>query len=415
MFSVMKQRKFLISILVISNTFLALAQEKSEWRGIGRTGVYNEDSLLKKWPENGPELLWFNDSVPPGFSSVAIANNTIYCTGIVGKSDVLVALDMNGKEIWRLPYGLSWDSSYPDSRYTPTVENNRIYLSSGKGEVVCIDAQKGKIIWSVNAMKEYTGVFGRWGIAESLLTDENNVFFTPGGEKTAMIALEKQTGKLVWKTESLNDNVAYTSPLMIERNGKKQIVNVLENYIFGVWPLEGKIAWKFDFGKFKKERGNNTNTPLYYDGFLYVTSGYDHAGVKLKLADDLSSVSMIWSDTILDSHFGGAVKIGDYIYGPTWVNNTKGNWACIDWNTGKLQYETEWKNKGSIIAADGMLYIYEEKSGYVALVKADPKEFKIISSFKIERGTGPYWSHPVIHNGILYIRHGNALIAYKIK
>jgi hypothetical protein len=202
---------------------------------------------------------------------------------------------------------------------------------------------------------------------------------------------------------------------MIERNGKKQIVNVLEKYIFGVWPQDGKIAWKFDFSKYNKERCNNTNTPLYYDGCLYVTSGYDHAGVKLKLTSSLDSVSLLWTDTILDSHFGGAVKIGNYIYGPTWKTNSMGYWACIDWSTGKAQYETEWKNKGSIIAADGMLYIYEEKSGYVALAKADPEKLNIISSFKIDKGTGPHWSHPVINKGILYIRHGNAIMAYKIK
>jgi len=392
-----------------------MAQESSEWRGPGRTGVYQEDSLLKSWPKNGPELLWFSDNLPPGYSSVAIARNIIYLTGIKGKNDVLVALDMNGKELWRLPYGKAWDSSFPESRFTPTVENNRIYLSSGMGEVVCIDAEKGTILWSVNAMEEFGGKYGNWGIAESLLIDEKNVFYTTGGEKTAMIALDKQTGKVNWKAESINDNASYTSPLMIERNGIKQIISVLSKNIIGVQPQDGKIVWKFDIGKYDKERNNNTNTPLYYDGELYVTSGYDHGGVKLKLTDDLSAVSLLWTDSILDSHHGGVVKIGDYIYGPNWLNNKKGKWACISWKTGKFQYETEWKNKGSIIAADGMLYVYDEQYGNVGLVEANPKEFKVVSSFKINKGTGPYWAHPVINKGILYIRHGNALMAYKIK
>jgi outer membrane protein assembly factor BamB len=248
-----------------------------------------------------------------------------------------------------------------------------------------------------------------------LLIDKNNVYFSPGGNKTAMIALNKETGALVWKSESLNDNPSYTSPLMIEREGVRQIVNVSENYIFGVNPENGKIVWKFDFGKYQKERNNNISTPLYCDGEIYVTSGYDHASVKLKLEKELSTVSLVWTDTLLDNHHGGVVKIGNYIYGSNWKDNARGNWACIDWTTGRKCYEQNWKNKGSIISVDGMLIISEEKSGNVALLKADPKKFEIISSFKMPKGTGPYWSHPVIDNGVLYLRHGKALMAYNIK
>lgn len=400
-----------IGICVVLNTS---AQTFSEWRGPGRSGIYNETGLLKQWPENGPELLWSNENLPAGFSSVSIANNKIYLTGINGKDDMLIALDMNGKELWRKAYGLAWEGSYTESRVTPTVENDRIYLSSGKGEMVCLSAQTGDIIWKVNAIELYGGGYGRWGLAESVLIDDKNVFFTTGGSKTTMVAHDKKTGKLSWMSESLNDNPSYTSPVMIERNGKKQIVNVTENHIFGISPESGKIAWKFDFSKYRKERNNHTNTPVYHDGGLYVTSGYNHTSVKLQLADDLNNVSLSWTDDHFDSHHGGVVKIGDYLYGSNWEHNRMGNWVCLNWHTGKLQYEENWKNKGSVIAADGMLYISEGQTGYVALVKADPGKFEIISSFKIPLGTGPYWAHPVIHKGILYVRHGSALMAYNI-
>ena len=107
--------------------------------------------------------------------------------------------------------------------------------------------------------------------------------------------------------------------------------------------------------------------------------------------------------------------MGDYIYGANWLHNRMGNWTCIKWDTGELVYEKEWNNKGSIIFADGMLYCYDEKNGNIALVKADPKEFKIISSFKVPYGTGPHWAHPIIKDGILYVRHGTAIMAYIIK
>lgn len=410
----MRRFKCLFFVLLTFASALT-AQNFSEWRGKGRTGIYNETGLLKKWPDEGPKMIWFNDSIPDGYSSVAVANNMIYLTGIVDTMDVLVALDMQGKELWKTPYGQAWDASYQNSRPTPTVEGAKIYLSSGKGDVACLNAKTGKIIWKYEASKVHKGTFPRFGLSESVLIDEKRVFFTPGGNKTTMIALDKETGKLQWESESLKDNPSFCSPLMIEENGEKIIVNVIENYVFGIQPKDGKIRWTYDFGQYKKRRNNNANTPVYSNKELFVTSGYDHSTVKLKLADDLNKVSLVWIDTVLDIHHGGVVKIGNYLYGSNWEHNRMGRWVCLDWNTGKAQYETEWKNKGSIIAAEGMLYCFEEKTGYLALVEANPKEFKIISSFKIPKGTGPYWAHPVISNGVLYVRHGKAVMAFDIK
>jgi outer membrane protein assembly factor BamB len=230
-----------------------------------------------------------------------------------------------------------------------------------------------------------------------------------------MIAINKKSGKSIWKSESLKDAPSYTSPIIVERGGKKIVVNVTSNYVFGVMANNGKILWKFDFGSYAEERNNNINTPLYYEGNIFVTSGYNHKSVMLKLSDDATAVSLAWVDEVLDVHHGGVVKVGDHIYGSNWKHNTMGNWVCLDWKTGKVMYEKEWINKGSIFYADGMLYCYEEKSGNIALVKASPKDFEVVSSFKIPYGSGPHWSHPVIKDGVLYVRHGEALMAYSIK
>ena len=135
----------------------------------------------------------------------------------------------------------------------------------------------------------------------------------------------------------------------------------------------------------------------------------------LNLSEDGQSVDIAWISSVLDVHHGGVVKIGNHIYGSNWIDNRMGNWVCLDWETGEVKYETEWINKGSVIAAEGNLYCYEEKTGNIALVKATPEKFDIISSFKVPLGTGPHWSHPLIKDGVLYIRHMDALMAYDIK
>jgi len=415
-------KKFNLIVYIITLFSLnAHSQVISEWRGLGRTGVYNETGLLKVWPADGPKLLWTNDNLPEGHSSVAIGNNAIYLTGKVDSMDVLIALDIDGKLKWKLPYGRSWNQSFPESRCTPTIEGNNIYVSSGMGDLACVDAISGKFIWSQKAATEYEARFNDWGVAENLLIKDNKLFFSPVGKQTTTIALDKLTGKLIWKSESLGDSLAYVSPILINYAGKDILINVAAANIFGVDISNGKILWKFAYEDFCRPVDPpwppviNCTTPLYSDGQIYVTSGYNHVGVMLKLNADASNVEMVWKDSVLDNHHGGVVKIGDYIYGSNWINNGFGNWCCIEWKTGKKMYETKWNNKGPIISNDGFLYCYDEKSGNLGLIKATPEKFEPTSSFRIKSGKGPYWSHPVIKDGILYVRHGNALMAYLIK
>ena len=412
----LKRRVTLISVIILSSISISFSQS-SGWRGPGRTGIYNETGLLKSWPVAGPSMIWINEQLPSGFSSVTFGNNSIYITGNSDKSDVLVALDTLGKIKWNVPYGRSWNGSNPESRCIPTVEGDRVYVSSGSGDLACIDGINGTIIWSLKASETYKGTFGPWGIAESLLIDGNKLFFTTGGPETMTIALDKKTGKLVWKSESLNDNPAYVSPVLINYSGKKLIVNVSSSYVFAVDPLTGKILWKIKHLDINPEKAEQIKcvTPLYHEGKIYITGGYDHGAFMLSLTEGGNNAVIAWTDQVLDVHHGGVVLVNGYIYGSNWLSNSDGNWCCIDWNTGKKKYEEHWKCKGSIISAEGLLYLYDERSGYVGLVKANPEKFDLISSFKITKGSGPYWAHPVIHNGKLYVRHGKVLMVFNIK
>jgi outer membrane protein assembly factor BamB len=406
----------LIALTWLLFSVLINAQVVSEWRGPGRTGVYPEKNLLKQWPEKGPQLLWTNSDLPKGYSSVAAGMDMLYLTGLQDSMDVLTALDLNGTVLWQTRYGRAWNGSYPESRSTPTIDGNRIYVSSGYGDMACLDATTGERLWIVKTREQFDGTTGRWGIAESPLVYEDKVFFSCGGSKTTLVALDKITGIVKWTSVSLNDIPSYSSPLLIRHGGKVQVVAVTDNNILAVNPSAGNIEWKFNYGEYKPAdaRNNHSTTPLFYEGKLYMSSGYNHYSVMLRLNQDASEASLVWVDSTLDVHLGGVVKVGDYIFGSNWLNNGNGNWVCLDWNTGKTMYETKWFNKGSIISADGMLYCYEEKSGNLALVKPTPEKFDIISDIKITSGTGPHWAHPVIHRGILYVRHGEALMAFNI-
>jgi len=137
--------------------------------------------------------------------------------------------------------------------------------------------------------------------------------------------------------------------------------------------------------------------------------------VKLKLSPDGSTPEVVWKNTDLDPHLGGVILLGNQLYGSNWETNSFGKWVCVDWDTGKTLWITDWYNKGPIISADGMIYIYEEKTGHVGLVKPGTEKLNVVSEFKVSKGTGPYWSHPVINKGKLLVRHGDYLAVYSIK
>jgi outer membrane protein assembly factor BamB len=393
------------------------AQQISEWREDNRTGVSSETGLMKSWPDEGPTLLWSNLELPRGFSSVSFGNGLIYITGTEGADDILVALDMNGRIIWKAVMGRAWTGSTPESRATPTVEGSKVYTSSGLGDIACFDGTSGEVIWSYKASEMNQGTYGRWGIAESLLIEGDKLYFSPGGPETMTIALNKATGEILWKSESLNDKPGYVSPILVDYAGKKVIVNVSLEHVYAVDASNGDILWKVAHPNPREGREMIfCVTPLFHDGRVYVTGGYNMGGMLVEIADDGRSADIVWTDDLLDVHHGGVVLVNGYIYGANWLHNGDGNWCCIDWETGEKMWEEHWNCKGSIISAEGMLYIYDEKRGNVGLLRATPEKFDLVSSFQVTQGSaGPFWAHPVIHNGVLYIRHTDALMAYNIK
>lgn len=410
----------LLCVLGIILPFFISAQTL-QWRGDNRDGFFNETGLMNQWPEDGPELILTIDDIGRGWSSPVIYNEKLYITGMVDTLDFLFCVNTDGAIEWQTAYGRAWNQTFPDTRATPTIENNIAYLSSGMGEVVAIDLKQGEMKWRNNAFETYEGNVGTWGVSESILLLDEKVFFTTAGSKTTMVALDKNTGEEIWASEPLDDVLAYVSPILIEHNGHKQIINVTASFIFGINPGNGNIEWNFHYHSLDDSEWDNNGgyinctSPIFTDGFLYVTSGYNHIGAKFKMNDDVSGVELLWKDKNLDNHHGGVVLIDGVIYGSNWENNNRGSWCAISFETGELLFEERFRNKGSIVAADGMLYIYTEQPGYVALVRPNNEKLDVVSSFRVTGGSGPHWAHPVIHGGKLYVRHGEKLFVYNIK
>jgi outer membrane protein assembly factor BamB len=390
----------------------------SQWRGQDRNGHYYEEGLLDQWPENGPDLLWSVEDVGEGYSSVSVSKHSVYVTGKEDSLEYLTAIDHSGNIKWKVPYGNAWKGGFPAAKTTPNVYKGKVYVISGQGEVVCLDAEDGDVIWKVPVYEKFNGYATMWGVCESPLIIDNKIFYMPGGMETTMVALDMDSGEIEWASESLGDSTAYVSPIYCEFNGREMIVTLSANYLMGIDPGDGEIIWKFKYYDLKGGITHwyhpiiNTNSPYYHDGQIYITKGYNHPSAMFALND--KGVDLLWTDTVLDVHIGGIVLLDGYVYGANTLNGPNSHWCCLEWTSGNVIYETELLGRGSVISADGKLYFYQERKGLVALIDASPAESKIISEFKVPLGNGPHWAHPVIHDGILYIRHGDAVMAYSI-
>jgi len=410
--------KIFLTVLFCAASVTIADCQLYEWRGPDRGGIYNETGLLKNWPVSGPALLWEAEKLGDGYSSPTVTDDAVYITGRRDSSDVLTALTLDGKMKWETVYGKAWMTNHTGSRCTPTFYNGNIFLISGSGDIVCVGSD-GKIKWSKNHYRLYESKPIMFGISESPLVVDNMVIASPGGKKASLVAFNINDGKVIWEAESLNQDPQYVNPKLIEYAGKKMIVTVMATDIVAINAKDGKTLWKLNYaavnGATGDVRKNHAITPLYRDGYILIANGYSWVALKLKLSADGNSAKVVWENRNFDPQLGGVVLLGNYLYGTNHTSDPSDTWICVDWNTGKTLWTKKWYSRGSVISADGMLYLFEERSGHVALVKPDASKLDIVSEFKITKGAGPFWAHPVINNGRLYIRHGDILMVYKIK
>jgi outer membrane protein assembly factor BamB len=394
-------------LMFISGLWLS-AQNPTLWRGPHGNGNYDETGLLKSWPVDGPSIIWTFEGLGTGFSSPVVVNDKIYISGTEENTGYIYVLDKVGKLLWKAPYGEEFVESYPGSRSTPVIAGELIYQCSGLGGITCMEVATGKVKWKKEMAGEFGGRAPQWAFNESFAIDGDKLFATPGGPDHTLIALNRNTGALIWSVKVKGEISGYCTPLIVKIPGRTLLVTHLESDIVGLDANTGKLLWTYPH---PNQWSVQANTPIYQDGAVFCFSGYGQGGVKLKLSPDGSSISPEWVTKQLDSRIGGAVLVNGYLYGS---GDNNRYWMCIDWKTGNLKYQAKGLASGTVISSDGMLFGYTER-GELFLAKADPSAWNVVSQTKVTLGLAQHWAHPVISNGKLLVRHGNVLIAYKIK
>jgi outer membrane protein assembly factor BamB len=403
------------------------ASPQGSWptfRGPQRTGHAPDTGLLEKWPEEGPELIWQTAGAGRGYSSLAIAEGKIYTLGDApstaeDQDEYLVCFEQSsGKPLWKLKTGAPWTEGKPtwqSSRSTPTVDGDRVYVVTPFGVLVCASTA-GKEIWRRDLKADFEGAKADgWGYSESVLVDGNNVICTPGGPKNTIVALDKQTGEIRWTTSRDGDRGAgHASAVITNINGTKVYVQATGSGAMGVRASDGKLLWTFDIDQTTAV----IPTPIVRDDLVFFVAGYGRGGALLKQVpgeDDAVNIETVYPlNPELGNKHGGVVLVGDYLYGDS---EDRGIPYCAELMTG----EVKWKSRGagresaSIVAADGHIYIHYA-DGTMSLAKASPAEFEEVGTFKLPNsGDRPGWSHPVVLDGKLYVREGDAILCYNLR
>ena len=393
----------------------AAAEPSGNWpqfHGPRRDNLSTETGLLKTWPEGGPRLLWTVSGLGHGFSTVAVSDGVLYTTGNVGDDTVITALSLDGKVLWRVANGPSYERDKPGTRSTPTLDGGRLYHENAEGDIVCLDAKTGSAVWHVNIVERFNGRNIRWAYSESLLIDGANVICTPGGRDIGLAALDKATGKTVWTCKGVDDNAGYCSPIVFEHGGLRQIATLMAKSVVGVSAADGRLLWKVDHVTPFDE---NITSPIYHDGYVFWTTRTTGARLyKLNVGGEACTVEKVWATGDLDNQHGGVLLVDGHLYASC-LSASGGPWMCLEFATGKRTCADAGIGRASFTWADGMLYALNHNRG-VALVRASPSGFEIASRFSIpEGGRGPSWAHPVVCGGRLYVRHGDFLFCYDVK
>ncbi len=396
------------------------------WRGAKRDGQSRETGLLAQWPKGGPPLAWKADGMGAGFASVAVVDGRIFTMGDREGAQYLLAFGAEtGEPLWEYRIGAPLPGEYGGPRGTPTVDGGTVYALGTEGDLVAVDAASGNERWRQSLSKDFGGrMMSGWSWSESPLVDGDRVVVSPGAKKAALVALDKATGKEIWRSELPElgsagaDGAAYSSVVVSEAAGTRQYVQLLGRGLVGVRASDGRTLWGYN----RIANGTaNIPTPLVRGNWVFASTGYDTGTALVELTrsgDDRVEAREVYflEPDRFQNHHGGMVLVGNHVYGGH--GHGRGAPICVELTTGKVAWGGDIRNAGTgsaaVVYADGNLY-YRYQNGVVLLVQASPDGYHEKGKLTLPDVRNPSWTLPVIAGGRLYLREQDRLYVYDLR
>jgi outer membrane protein assembly factor BamB len=435
----MLSRAFILSLAFMAGSFLAAAggvdaplrtpkasaSEWPQWRGPNRDGISPDTGLLQEWNSKQPKLLWTADGLGGGYASVSVARGRIYTTGNQPAGQAVICLSaFDGKVLWKHSITTSVPKhGYPGTRCTPSLDGDRLYAIATSGKIACLKSADGVEVWSKDFSTWHGKMMSGWGFSESPLVDGDRVLCTPGAEDAMIVALDKLSGKEIWRSNVSSpgskgkDGAAYSSIVISNGCGVKQYVQLVGHGVIGVRASDGKFLWEYN----NVANGTaNIPTPLVSGDYIFCSTGYGAGAALLKLVKDGPTIrceeQYFLPGNKFQNHHGQMILKDGHIY--CGHGHNKGLPICLDMESGKIDWGGNAQGPGSdsaaVCYADGNV-IFRYGSGEVALIEATPAGYKLKGSFKPDYiGPEKCWSQPVVIGGRLYLRDQDKLMCYDV-
>ena len=390
------------------------ADDWPQWRGPNRDGISRETGLLQAWPSAGPKRVWLSRDIGIGYSAPVVAKGRLFVLGTKGGKEQLFAKEAKGgKTLWTAALGGILSNNWGDGpRGAATVDGDQVYALGAKGGLICANVGDGKVNWRVELVKDLGGKVPGWGYTESVLVDGDLVICTPGGKRGSLAAIDKKTGKVIWRSSDWTDGAQYASVVPAELNGQRQFIQLTQKTLAGVSARDGSVLWRNAW----PGRTAVIPTPIVHRNEVYISSGYG-AGCRKITVGGANEVTEDYSNKNMKNKHGGVLLLKGHLYG---YSDGRG-WTCQSLKSGDVVWDSKKFGKGCVFYADNRLYCLEESSGQVALAAADTGGWKEHGRFKLEpqtelrKSSGRVWTHPVVANGVMYLRDQELLFAFDVK
>ncbi|HOC57098.1 MAG TPA: PQQ-like beta-propeller repeat protein [Verrucomicrobiota bacterium] len=369
--------------------FTASGSDWPRWRGPDLNGISTERGWQAQWPAAGPKQLW-QAAVGTGFSSFSVSRGRVYTMGNTSDTDWVFCLDANtGKALWKHSYAcpLAPESFEGGPCATPTVADGHVYTFSRQGHVFCLDAKTGAVAWSRNLNQELGLAIPRWGCAGSVLIEGNLAVLNMG---SAGVALDKQSGKVVWVSDKSAG--AYATPVPLKLDGDRCLLIFSRQSLIAVNAATGGQRWSYPW---KTSYDVNAADPIVAGDKVFICSGYNHGGALLKVS--ARAAEAVWENKNMRNHFNTCVLWRGHLYGPD-----DSGLRCVAFDTGELKWAYGQFGKGSLVVADDKLVALSDK-GELIIAEAVPAAFRPISRAQVLKGK--CWTTPVLANGHIYCRN----------
>jgi outer membrane protein assembly factor BamB len=417
--------KAVIIVFLIFSNFLLFSQDWPDWRGENRDGIWRETGIVEKFDSEVISHKW-EVEIGSGYSGPTVSKGKVYVTDRIEKPKqierVLCFEEETGEKIWEYSYDCEYVSvGYPAGpRASVVIKNGKAYSLGTMGNLFCFNAENGKIIWQKKINTEYELNMPIWGIAATpLIVDEKIIVHVSGSDNACVVAFDKNTGKEIWR--NLDDRAGYSAPILIEKNGKRVVVNWTEHSLSGLNPETGEVFWRFPW---KTGSGMSIATPVLYDDHIFVSAFYS-GSLLVKLGEDYTTAEKVWQRSgeserktdALHCVMNTPVIIDHYIYGV----DSYGELRCLEFANGDRVWEDQtavkrgrWANI-HFIQKEDKIWMFNEH-GELIISELSPEGFKEISRAKLIETTkkqlprGVTWTHPAFANKHVFIRNDNKLV-----